>query len=314
MSATAHPLSASVINLLKPPGMTSHDAVARLRRILGERRIGHGGTLDPGAAGVLPIMVGTATKLMPYVSSLGKSYRAEMTLGIVTDTQDASGATVQVSESFSLPPRALGDVMATFLGPIEQIPPMTSAVRRGGRRLYELAREGREVEREPRQVEIYEMHVIAVLPRGTDRLVTGTRVIFDVDCSKGTYIRTLCHDIGARLGCGAHMSFLVRTKVGPFALEDSVTLEEVEEAASRGELGSVLLDPESAVVHLARCVVSEEEARRLRLGQAISLRPGRVEGAVDADGAVRVVVDRGGLVCIGRIDPDGGRLSPVRVF
>lgn len=306
-------MSAAVINLLKPPGISSHDAVARLRRILNERRIGHGGTLDPGAAGVLPILVGRATKLMPYLSSLRKSYRAEMTLGIVTDTQDASGATVQVSESFSLPPKALGDAMATFLGPIQQVPPMASAVKVGGKRLYQLAREGLEVEREPRHVEIYEMHVIAVLPRGTERLVTGTRVIFDVECSKGTYVRTLCHDIGTRLGCGAHMSFLVRTRVGPYALHDSFTLEEIEDAARRGELADILLDAETAVAHLARCVVTADEARRLRLGQAIPLARGRVDGAVDAGGAVRVVEEGAGLVCVGRLDPDG-RLSPVRVL
>lgn len=312
---SSHAVSAAVINLLKPPGITSHDAVARLRRLLGLRQIGHGGTLDPGAAGVLPIMVGRATKLMPFVSSLRKAYRAEMTLGIVTDTQDASGATLEVSESFSLPPKALGDAMATFLGEIEQVPPMTSAVKMGGKRLYELAREGRTIEREPRAVEIYEMHVIAVLPRESTRLVTGTRVIFDVVCSKGTYIRTLCHDIGTRLGCGAHMSFLVRTQVGPYTLQDSVTLEELEEAAARGDLSHHLLDPESAVEHLARCVVTSGEARRLRQGQAITVTAGQVQGVAGGDGIVRVAEEEeGGLVCIGRLDPESGRLSPVRVF
>lgn len=306
-------MNAGVINLLKPPGITSHDAVARLRRILKERRIGHGGTLDPGAAGVLPILVGRATKLMPYLSSLRKSYRAEMTLGIVTDTQDASGVTVNVSESFSLPPKALGDAMATFIGSIQQVPPMASAVKVGGKRLYQLAREGREVQREPRAVEIFEMHVVAVLPQGTERLVTGTRVIFDVDCSKGTYIRTLCHDIGRRLGCGAHMSFLVRTRVGPYTLQESFTLEEVEQAAAGGTFDDLLLDPETAVAHLPRCVVTAEEAYRLRQGQLIPLPESRVEGSPGPEAVVRVVEERAGLVCVGRWNPDG-RLAPVRVL
>jgi len=243
MNSGAPAVPSGVINLLKPPGITSHDAVAKLRRMLGQRRIGHGGTLDPGAAGVLPILVGQATKLMPFVSAMTKSYRAEMTLGIVTDTQDASGATVSVSESFSLPPARLGDAMAAFLGTVEQVPPMVSAVKSDGRRLYELAREGKVVERAPRRVEIYEMHVVAVLPRDTERLVIGTRVIFDVVCSKGTYIRTLCHDIGQRLGCGAHMSFLVRTRVGPYTLDQSWTFDEIERAMRHGRLPDVILEP-----------------------------------------------------------------------
>jgi len=314
MSAPRSAIPPGVINLLKPPGMTSHDAVARLRRILGERHIGHGGTLDPGAAGVLPVLVGRATKLMPFVTAYTKAYRAEMTLGIVTDTQDASGATLEVSESFSLPPKALSDAMAAFLGPIEQIPPMTSALKKDGKRLYELAREGKEVERAPRQVHIYEMHVVAVLPEGTERLVTGTRVIFDVVCSKGTYIRTLCHDIGKRLGCGAHMSFLVRTRVGPYTLETSHTLGEIEEAAKRGELSEILQSPESAVEHLARFVVTHAEAEKLRQGQKILAKANRLTGELGPGGVVRVVEEGAGLVCIGLLDRTSSLLSPLRVL
>lgn len=303
-----------VINLLKPPGITSHDAVAKLRRILGERHIGHGGTLDPGAAGVLPILVGRATKLMPFVSEHRKSYRAEMTLGIVTDTQDAAGATLEVSESFSLPPKALGDAMATFLGPIEQVPPMMSALKRDGKRLYELAREGRVIEREARRVEIYEMHVVAVLPSDTTRLITGTRVIFDVVCSKGTYIRTLCHDIGRRLGCGAHMSFLVRTRVGPYALEESHTFDEIEAAVREGRIDRILHSPDSAVQHLPCYRASAEEARRLRHGQPIAVQAQRLSGELDPSNVVRVVEESAGLVCIGILDRAAGSVAPIRVL
>ncbi|MBO2520362.1 MAG: tRNA pseudouridine(55) synthase TruB [Firmicutes bacterium] len=314
MNSGAPAVPSGVINLLKPPGITSHDAVAKLRRMLGQRRIGHGGTLDPGAAGVLPILVGQATKLMPFVSAMTKSYRAEMTLGIVTDTQDASGATVSVSESFSLPPARLGDAMAAFLGTVEQVPPMVSAVKSDGRRLYELAREGKVVERAPRRVEIYEMHVVAVLPRDTERLVIGTRVIFDVVCSKGTYIRTLCHDIGQRLGCGAHMSFLVRTRVGPYTLDQSWTFDEIERAMRHGRLPDVILSPETAVAHLPRYPVTGEEASRLRHGQKIRAEARRLSGELGPSGLVRVVQEGAGLVCIGAVDAEAGLLSPVRVL
>ena len=305
--------SSGILNVLKTPGPSSHDVVARLRRILGIRRIGHAGTLDPGAAGVLPILVGRATKLMPFLLEHPKVYRAEMTLGISTDTQDASGKTTHIAADMSLPPAALGDAMASFLGEIEQIPPMASALKHRGRRLYELARAGETVERAPRPVHIYSLHVCAIFPRDTERLVAGTRVLFDVACSSGTYVRTLCHDIGERLGVGAHMSFLVRTAVGPFRLEESLTVEEIAARVEEEGLDSLLLPMESALPHLPRLVVDPSDARRLREGQALPKEAARGAQDVPAGSLVRVAVEGEGLVCVARLDEAGRNVQPVRV-
>ena len=298
-----------ILNVLKPPGPTSHDVVARLRRLLGERRIGHGGTLDPGASGVLPILVGRATKLMPFLLDHVKEYRAEITFGIATDTQDASGNTVSVNTGFSIKPTAFADVLFTFIGEIEQIPPMASAVHRGGKRLYELARAGEIVEREPRRVRIHEIHVRAIWPDGN--LVAGSRALIDVRCSRGTYIRTLCNDIGERLGCGAHMSFLVRRAVGPLTLEGSTTLEELEEAVRSGTWQELLLPPGAALSHLPSVEVDGIDAERLRRGQAVPV-PG-VEGSIRL---VNVVEAGNTTVCVGRIELVQGRciVKPVRVL
>lgn len=302
-----------ILNVLKVPGPSSHDVVARLRRILGMRQVGHGGTLDPGAAGVLPVLVGRATKLAPYVMDHSKEYRAEMTLGIATDTQDASGRTLSLASDASLPPAALGEAMAAFLGEIEQIPPMLSALKHRGRRLYELAREGESVERAPRQVRIDALHVRAVFPRDTERLVVGTRVLFDVACSRGTYVRTLCHDIGERLGIGAHMSFLVRTAVGPFRLEESRTVEEIAGCVEEGRIEEILLPMESALPHLPRLVVDAEKAQRLREGRALPKEAVRGADAVPAGSLARVALEEGGLVCLARLDASGRAVQPVRV-
>lgn len=302
-----------VINVLKPPGPTSHDVVARVRRILGFRKIGHGGTLDPGAAGVLPILLGRATKLMPFILDHPKEYRAELTLGIATDTQDAFGETIRVETGFSIKPAALADVLFSFIGEIEQIPPMTSAVKSGGRRLYELARRGEIVEREPRPVRIYEIHVRAVWPGDAAALTAGSRVLIDVTCSRGTYIRTLCHDIGVRLGCGAHMSFLVRTAVGPFTLSESVALEELEEAVGAGHLEQVLLPPQAALSHLPRVDVDKRDAVRLRQGQAV---PAPSPEALSPFSLVHVMEAGERIVCVGRIEQTGEQciVKPVRVL
>lgn len=304
---------AGILNVLKAPGPSSHDLVARLRRLLGMRQIGHGGTLDPGAAGVLPILVGRATKLSSFLIEQPKVYRAEMTLGIATDTQDASGKTLSIASGDSVPPSALGDAMAAFLGEIEQIPPMASALKHQGRRLYELAREGQSIERAPRPVKIYSLRIRAVFPSDTERLVAGTRVLFDVACSKGTYVRTLCHDIGERLGLGAHMSFLVRTAVGPYRLEESHTLDEIASRKDEGELEAILLPMESAVSHLPRLVVDSGDADRLRAGQA--LPKGATDGAdgIRPGALVRVAVEGEGLVCVARLDDSGRAVRPVRV-
>lgn len=306
---------AGILNVLKPPGITSHGVVLRLRRLLGIRTIGHGGTLDPGAAGVLPVLVGAATKLMPYLLEHPKRYRAEMTLGIATDTQDASGRPVRVTDDFALDLEALEGALAGFVGRIEQVPPMTSAVRVGGERLYERARRGECVERPSRQVHVYDVRVVAVWPPGSQALVKGTRVLLEVTCSKGTYVRTLCHDLGERLGCGAHMSFLVRTDVGPFTLAESYTLEELAALNAQGRLAECLLPLETALAHLPRVEVTAAEAARLRQGMRRPIEPSRIEGPPGQELVAAVEAGRG-LVCVARLARSRERLQlqPVRVF
>lgn len=217
------------INFLKPPGMTSHDAVGFVRRVLGEKKVGHAGTLDPGAAGVLPIAVGKATRLIEYFDSVAKAYRCEMLLGLATDSGDDSGNVIARAENFTMPVREqIEAVMTHFTGRITQIPPVFSAVKIKGRRACDLVREGIQAEIPSRQVEIYSIKLIQAGAR---------HILFDVSCSKGTYIRSLCRDMGEYLGIPATMSFLVREQVGDFSLGEAITPEELQ------QLGEKALQP-----------------------------------------------------------------------
>lgn len=258
------------MNLLKPPGMTSHDAVVVMRRMLGIKRIGHTGTLDPGAAGVLPLCVGKATRLVQFIQATQKSYRAEITLGVETDTLDAAGTTTSVRTDFALPVSRLVDVMMSYQGEILQTPPMVSSVRIGGERLYEAARRGEIVERPPRPVHIYRLRIVRIWPEDALDLEFGSRILLDVDCSKGTYIRSLAADIGRDLGCGAHLSFLVRTASGPFRLADTKTFEEIRAIMDRDGPEAVLEPMEVGVSHLPRFDLTRSEAKRIGHGQIIA--------------------------------------------
>jgi tRNA pseudouridine55 synthase len=205
-----------VLNLHKPPGMTSHDVVDVVRRLLETKRVGHAGTLDPAATGVLVVCVGEATRIVEYLMEGTKSYRAEITFGVTTTTEDAEGEIVSEQSAADVTEERLREVLRQFIGDIEQIPPMFSAVQVGGKRLHELARRGETVERPKRQVHIEGINLIKFT--SAERAIA----VLDVTCSKGTYIRTLAADIGAALGCGAHLSSLVRTRVGRFRLEESL--------------------------------------------------------------------------------------------
>ena len=209
-----------VINIFKPVGITSHGVISRVRKILDMKKVGHTGTLDPDADGVLPICVGKGTKLSERLMNKDKTYLAVMKLGVTTDTQDASGNVMETREVTVTEEDVLG-VISGFIGDIKQIPPMYSAIKINGRKLYELARKGIEVERKPRGVTIYSIK---------DITISGDSVTMTVECSKGTYIRTLCHDIGEKLGCGAHMARLTRTRAGMFDIKNSVTLDELNES------------------------------------------------------------------------------------
>lgn len=256
-----------IINVLKPPGMSSHQVVAHLRRLLNTKRIGHGGTLDPGASGVLPILVGSATRLSDYLLDYDKTYVAELTLGIATDTQDASGETTGLNTDFQITPLQLADVLASFQGSIWQTPPMASAVRVGGKRLYELQRQGISVERPPRQVQVHSINIMAIWHEG-DSLGFGTRVLLRIACSKGTYIRTLGHDIGEKLGVGAHVSFLTRVSSGPFHSEQAHTLEEIAQLASEDNL-AFLLPMQAALPHWVQVKVHPLVEERIKNGNYI---------------------------------------------
>lgn len=206
-----------ILNMLKPPGMTSHDMVSVVRRRLGIKKVGHTGTLDPNAAGVLPICIGQATKVSQFLLDSNKKYRAELTLGIVTDTQDIYGDILE-KRDVNLSRERIMEVIESFKGRLEQLPPMYSAIKIGGKKLYEIAREGKEVERASRIIEIYQLEVLSI---------DGDKIVMDVTCSKGTYIRTLCHDIGEALGCGGTMSFLLRTATGNFDIDTTISIEEL---------------------------------------------------------------------------------------
>lgn len=216
-----------ILNVYKPQGITSFSAVSRIRRFTGEKRVGHAGTLDPMATGVLPVLVGRAAALQEMLSDHDKSYRAGIKLGVVTDTGDITGNVLKSKEASGVSDEMFENVLKSFIGRIMQTPPMYSAIKINGERLYELARRGVEVERKPRQIEIYSASLV--------KRLSEDEFIFDVSCSKGTYIRTLCEDIGEKLGLGACMSSLERRVCGDFCASDSVSLDSVEQMYKNGD-------------------------------------------------------------------------------
>ncbi|AQS59334.1 tRNA pseudouridine(55) synthase TruB [Desulforamulus ferrireducens] len=235
-----------IITILKPPGMTSHDVVAYVRRLTKVKKCGHTGTLDPGAAGVLPVCLGRATKLASFVTAGDKTYRAELTLGIATSTQDGFGEIVRQVDASSVTLAQFLEVFYSMRGEIEQIPPMSSAIKVDGKKLYELERAGKTIDVPSRKVTIIDLKVI----NSWDWATPQPRVLFDVTCSKGTYVRTLCSDIGKALGCGAYMSFLLRSRVANFDLQQAITLEQLTELVEKNQLTQALIPMVQAVAHL----------------------------------------------------------------
>lgn len=256
-----------IINLKKEAGMTSHDAVFKLRKILGTKKIGHGGTLDPDVVGVLPIAVGKATRMVEFMQDEGKVYEGEITLGYSTTTEDASGEVIAETPVLSLLDETIVDeAIASLTGPITQIPPMYSAVKVNGRKLYEYARAGQEVERPERQVTIYQFERTSPISY-KDHL---ERFTFRVKCSKGTYIRTLSVDLGEKLGYAAHMSHLTRTSAAGLQLEDALTLDEIAAKVEAGQLD--FLHPlEIGIGNLVKVFLTPEQATEVRFGRFIEL-------------------------------------------
>ncbi|MGI6013900.1 MAG: tRNA pseudouridine(55) synthase TruB [Oscillospiraceae bacterium] len=244
----------------KPAGWTSHDVVAKLRGILHERRIGHSGTLDPMATGLLVAFVGRATRAVEFAESDCKEYLAGLRLGITTDTQDITGTVL--SQSAPVDRQTAEAVFAQFRGGISQVPPMYSAIKLDGQKLYTLARRGKTVERKPRNITIHKLECIGE---------QDGDLLLDVQCSKGTYIRTLCHDIGAALGCGGTLSSLRRIQAGVFSVADALTLEQITEAANVGNVESLLLPVDQLFIDVSALTVCPAQEKRCRNGGTIQL-------------------------------------------
>ena len=253
-----------ILNVYKPKGMTSHDVVSFARRNLHMKRIGHTGTLDPDAEGVLPILIGKATKLSDLIMASEKRYTAKVNLGIITDTEDLSGAVLEERE-VNVTEEQVADAVMSFLGDTEQIPPMYSAIKVDGQKLYQLARKGIVTERKGRKITIYSLNISNF---------DGNTFDLDVHCSKGTYIRALCRDIGEKLGCGACMGTLVRTQSGNFTMENAHTFEEIEENVKNGTIENLLISIEDVLTHIKRVDVNTENAVKVKNG--IRLRPNQL--------------------------------------
>ena len=251
-----------IINVYKEKGYTSHDVVAKLRGILHQKKIGHTGTLDPDATGVLPVCLGRATKVCELLTDKKKTYLAVVRLGVQTDTQDLTGTIVEEKE-VRVNEEQIRQTAASFLGEYEQIPPMYSAVKVNGKRLYELARQGREVERKARKVHIYTCDI-----REID--LADNEFSMEVTCSKGTYIRTLCQDIGEKLGCGAAMASLVRLQVDRFELEDALTLERIESLQKENALVPFILPVDQLFDAYDKVVVEDKAVSYLQNGNKIN--------------------------------------------
>jgi tRNA pseudouridine55 synthase len=284
--------------------LTSHDVVARVRRLIGQKRVGHTGTLDPLATGVLPVCVGQATRVAEYLSAGGKAYRATLRFGVETTTYDAEGEVVREAP-VALTQEEIEAALPEFLGEQEQIPPVYSAIKRDGKPLYERARAGENVTPEPRHVRIDALAVIAWEPPD---------LTLDVACGKGTYIRSLAFDLGRRLGPGAYLAGLIRTRSGPFTLDQSVTLEELEAALAGDDWRPLLHSPDEALEDWGKVPLDQEGERRLRNGQTLSLSPESIAAGISEREMLRAYASDGRFLGILRWDAEAGMWRPHKVF
>ena len=285
-----------VLNLNKPAGWTSHDEVARLRKVLGVRKIGHAGTLDPPATGVLPILVGKGTRVAELLIDWDKEYEAVLRLGQVTETQDGTGTVVLERSTQNLKEETIRSVVAQFQGKLRQIPPMYSAIKIGGTPLYKMARAGRTVERQARWITVQQIEI---------QSIQGRDVSFRVACSKGTYIRTLCDDIGERLGVGGHLLHLVRTRVGPLHVDQAVSLDDVEREFALSGRSFSFLSLDEVLGSLPAVVVDPEVVPRALNGalvpvSALSGEFGRVLSGATEGKMFRVKDTGGRLLGLGK--------------
>ena len=272
-----------IILVDKPCGWTSHDVVGKLRGILRERRIGHSGTLDPMATGLLVVFAGRATRAVEFAEADSKEYIAGLRLGVSTDTQDTTGNVLNTCETLPSKDELIAAANG-FLGEISQIPPMYSAIKINGKKLYELARRGEIVERSPRKVTISKLELV-----GEDKC----DYILDIHCSKGTYIRTLCSDIGDKLGCGGCMSSLRRVKAGVFSITQAYTMEQIQAAADLGGLDGIIIPVDTLFTDKPKLTVNEFEEKKLRNGNTIKIK--------SADGTYRVYSESGEFLLLAEV-------------
>jgi len=293
-----------ILNINKPKGITSFRVVARIRKLSGERRVGHAGTLDPDATGVLPVCLGQGTRVIEFLVNTTKTYRARIEFGTATDTYDSSGRIVYNGDISDINRRWVENALGAFRGRIEQTPPMYSAVKQGGQPLYKLARAGITVTRKKRTVVIYRLELL------TWRKPTAT---VEVECSKGTYIRSLAHDLGEYIGCGAFIKNLVRTRCGALDIEDAITLAQFEEAYQKGNWQDYLHPIDSVLQDLPSLIVDEDDEKAFRAG-----RPVKPAENVAGDNAVhrycRAYADDGRFLGILGRSKERGAWEPKKVF
>lgn len=295
-----------ILNIYKEAGWTSHDVVAKLRGILKTRKIGHTGTLDPDAVGVLPVCIGRATKACDMLTDRSKVYEAVLRLGITTDTEDMSGKILSENE-VQATVKEIEEAVQSFLGDYEQIPPMYSAIKVNGKKLYELAREGKVIERKPRPITIYQLDILEIdLPK----------IRLRISCSKGTYIRSLCRDIGEKLGCGGCMEQLIRTRVGEFKLEETLPLEQVENLTKAGEIEEKIKPVDELFSEYPAIVLTGESDQKLAYnGNPLSLRNLTLSPADQKEGRwIRLYDREKKFIGIYQYRSEKRRITPVKMF
>jgi tRNA pseudouridine55 synthase len=301
--AGTHEVS-GILNINKAVGMTSHDVVARVRRLLKQKRVGHTGTLDPLASGVLPICAGQATRVAEYLSESGKAYLAEIVFGTVTDTYDAEGSIIRTSDAANLTLEQIEQALPHFRGEQMQVPPRYSAVKLKGQPAYKLARAGEEIALEPRSVTIYRLDIQNWQP---------PRLTLAIECSKGTYIRSLAYDLGELLGHGAYLAALTRTRSGPFTLADSITLEQLAEAVESGKLADYLHPIDSALQHLPALYLDATTSASALHGNAFRYPTSNGE-TPEPGQLVRLYAPDGQLLAIAVWDAEQEMWQPRKVF
>jgi len=297
----------AVFNINKPGGKTSYGIVALVKRLSGERRVGHAGTLDPDASGVLPVCVGRGTRLIEFLVDTAKSYRAQIELGTTTDTYDASGTIVHRGDASGISRAQCKAVLASFKGIIEQVPPMYSAIKYQGTPLYKLARAGIHVERKSRPVQIYHIEI-------TDWQLP--LVSIDVECGKGTYIRSLAHDLGQILGCGAHLKNLVRLKCGLFEIDDAVSLSQLEDAFRCGYWQQFAYPIDILLLHYEAIIVGDDAEETIKKGSPLLLKDGDSTGYSDRPGQriCRAYNREGSFLGVLRFDPEKECWQAKKIF